>query len=77
MALTKEKIINNVFEQTGLSKSASRGVVEALLEDGLAKGGFTPAEAKKIRDAMKAAGGEMTGSEFDELIHAVLTAQSQ
>jgi len=33
MALTKEKIINNVFEQTGLSKSASRGVVEALLEE--------------------------------------------
>ncbi len=32
MALTKEKIINNVFEQVGLSKSQSRQVVEALLE---------------------------------------------
>ncbi len=32
MALTKEKIITNVFEQVGLSKSQSRHLVEALLE---------------------------------------------
>ncbi|MBU0513134.1 MAG: integration host factor subunit alpha [Proteobacteria bacterium] len=32
MALTKEKIINAVYEQVGLSKSQSRDVVESLLE---------------------------------------------
>lgn len=33
MALTKERIINNVFEQVKLSKSQSRQVVEAMLEN--------------------------------------------
>jgi integration host factor subunit alpha len=32
MALTKEKIINAVYEQVGLSKAQSRDVVESLLE---------------------------------------------
>ena len=32
MALTKEKIINNIYNQVGLSKSHSRAVVETLLE---------------------------------------------
>jgi integration host factor subunit alpha len=32
MALTKEKIINAVYEQVGLSKAQSREVVESLLE---------------------------------------------
>lgn len=32
MALTKEKIINNIYHQVGLSKSHSRAVVERLLE---------------------------------------------
>ncbi|MBI4774664.1 MAG: integration host factor subunit alpha [Deltaproteobacteria bacterium] len=32
MALTKDKIINNVYEQAGLSKSQARRVVEKLLE---------------------------------------------
>jgi integration host factor subunit alpha len=32
MALTKEKIIDNVYNQIGLSKSQSRRVVENLLE---------------------------------------------
>ena len=32
MALTKEKIINNIYNQVGLSKSQSRKVVEKLLE---------------------------------------------
>jgi len=32
MAVTKEKIITEVYEQTGLSKSQSREVVENLLE---------------------------------------------
>ncbi len=32
MALTKDKIINNVYEQVGLSKSQARRVVERLLE---------------------------------------------
>lgn len=32
MALTKEKIINTVFEEVGVSKNQSRQVVEALLE---------------------------------------------
>ena len=32
MALTKEKIINNVYNQVGLSKSNSRNVFEKLLE---------------------------------------------
>ncbi len=32
MALTKDKIINNVYEQIGLSKSQARRVVEKLLE---------------------------------------------
>jgi len=32
MALTKEKIIDNVFEQVGVSKSQSRQTVESLLE---------------------------------------------
>ena len=32
MAVTKEKIITDVYEQTGLSKSRSREVVENLLE---------------------------------------------
>ena len=32
MALTKEKIINAVYEQVGLSKAQSRDVVENLLE---------------------------------------------
>lgn len=41
MALTKEKIINNVFDEVGLSKNQSRQVVEAMLEmikDTLAEG---------------------------------------
>jgi integration host factor subunit alpha len=40
MAVTKEKIITDVYETTGLSKSRSRDVVESLLEvlkDALAK----------------------------------------
>ena len=40
MAVTKEKIITDVYEKTGLSKSRSRDVVESLLEvlkDALAK----------------------------------------
>ena len=32
MALTKEKIINNIFDELGLSKSKSRKVIEAMLE---------------------------------------------
>lgn len=32
MAITKEKIIANVYEKTGLSKSKSRDVVENLLD---------------------------------------------
>ena len=32
MALTKEKIINSIYNQVGLSKSQSRIVVERLLE---------------------------------------------
>lgn len=32
MALTKEKIINSIYYQVGLSKSQSRAVVESLLE---------------------------------------------
>jgi integration host factor subunit alpha len=32
MAVTKEKIITDVYEKTGLSKSRSRDVVENLLE---------------------------------------------
>lgn len=32
MALTKEKIINSIYHQVGLSKSQSRDVVERLLE---------------------------------------------
>jgi len=32
VALTKEKIINNIYHQVGLSKSHSRAVVERLLE---------------------------------------------
>ncbi|MBK5101766.1 MAG: integration host factor subunit alpha [Desulfobacteraceae bacterium] len=32
MALTKEKIINSIYNQVGLSKSQSRVVVEKLLE---------------------------------------------
>jgi len=32
VALTKEKIINNVYNQVGLSKSNSRNVFEKLLE---------------------------------------------
>ena len=32
MAVTKEKIITDVYEKTGLSKSRSREVVENLLE---------------------------------------------
>ncbi len=32
MALTKEKIIDSVYNQVGLSKSQSRTVVERLLE---------------------------------------------
>lgn len=32
MALTKEKIINSIYHQVGLSKSQSRAVVEQLLE---------------------------------------------
>jgi len=32
MAVTKEKIITNVYEKTGLSKSRAREVVEDLLE---------------------------------------------
>lgn len=32
MAVTKEKIITDVYEKTGLSKSRSRDVVESLLE---------------------------------------------
>ena len=32
MALTKEKIINSIYHQVGLSKSQSRVVVERLLE---------------------------------------------
>ncbi len=32
MALTKEKIINSIYHQAGLSKSQSRVVVEKLLE---------------------------------------------
>ena len=32
MALTKDKIINSVYERVGLSKSQSRRVVERLLE---------------------------------------------
>ena len=32
MALTKEKIINDVYERIGLSKTRSRRVVEKLLE---------------------------------------------
>ncbi len=32
MALTKEKLINSIYHQVGLSKSQSRAVVETLLE---------------------------------------------
>ena len=32
MAITKEKIINSIYNQVGLSKSHSRSVVERLLE---------------------------------------------
>ena len=32
MALTKEKIIDSIYNQVGLSKSQSRSVVESLLE---------------------------------------------
>ncbi len=32
MALTKEKIINSIYHQVGLSKSQSRSAVESLLE---------------------------------------------
>jgi len=32
VALTKEKIINSIYYQVGLSKSQSRAVVESLLE---------------------------------------------
>lgn len=32
MALTKEKIINSIYDQVGLSKSKSRVVVEKLIE---------------------------------------------
>ncbi len=32
MALTKEKIINSIYHQVGLSKSQSRAVVEKLFE---------------------------------------------
>jgi integration host factor subunit alpha len=32
VALTKEKIINSIYHQVGLSKSQSRNVVEKLLE---------------------------------------------
>jgi len=32
VALTKEKIINSIYHQVGLSKSQSRDVVERLLE---------------------------------------------
>lgn len=32
MALTKEKIINNIYDQVGLSKNQSRIVIERLLE---------------------------------------------
>ena len=32
MALTKEKLINNIYHQVGLSKSHSRLVVETLFE---------------------------------------------
>ena len=32
MALTKEKIINDIYHQVGLSKSHSRSVVERVLE---------------------------------------------
>lgn len=32
MALTKEKIIDSIYDQVGLSKSQSRDVVESLLE---------------------------------------------
>lgn len=32
MALTKEKIINSIYHQVGLSKSQSRAVVERLFE---------------------------------------------
>ena len=32
MALTKEKIIDSIYNQVGLSKSQSRNVVERLLE---------------------------------------------
>lgn len=32
MALTKEKIINSIYNQVGLSKSQSRVVVEKILE---------------------------------------------
>jgi len=32
LALTKEKIINNIYHQVGLSKNQSRAVIESLLE---------------------------------------------
>lgn len=32
MALTKEKIINNIYDQVGLSKNQSRIVIERLFE---------------------------------------------
>ena len=32
MALTKEKIIESIYHQVGLSKSQSRAVIESLLE---------------------------------------------
>ena len=32
MALTKEKIIDSIYHQVGLSKSQSRGVAERILE---------------------------------------------
>ena len=41
MTLTKEKIIDSVYNQVGLSKSQSRNVVESLLrtiKESLAKG---------------------------------------
>lgn len=42
MALTKEKIIDDIYHQVGLSKSISRSVVEKLLE--LIKGSLAEQE---------------------------------
>ncbi len=42
MALTKEKIIDDIYHQVGLSKSNSRSVVEKLLE--LIKGSLAEQE---------------------------------